>query len=51
MVEIRNAVVIFTLKEVEAMLTVNGLPLNHQSIHDLLWVSLFNSFKFFIIII
>ena len=36
MIEIRNAVVIFTLEEVEA--SVTGLPLTHSYIHSLLWV-------------
>lgn len=40
MLEIRNAVIIFSLREIEAMLPISGLPLTHQSMNDLLWVFL-----------
>ena len=37
--DIRNSVVIFTLTEYEAMGSgMNGLPLTHYAINDLLWV-------------
>lgn len=41
MMDIRNAVIIFSLKEFDAMYSIPGLPLTHQTIHDLLWVKIF----------